>query len=185
MAHFAIFPLFLVLPFPSSGTGETVLRPEEVSRQVDSYFDSVWEREGIRASKASSDAEFLRRVSLDITGVIPKPDAVLEFLRSRDRDKRTKKIDELLADPYYVRHWARIWENLIVGRDGQRRFQAIYRTASRPWLKNVFEKNMPYDDFVRDEHRSKWGVGEWTDDTAAVVLTVRLLIGGPGPGACT
>ncbi len=190
MAHFAIFPLFLVLPFPSSGTGETVLRPEEVSRQVDSYFDSVWEREGIRASKASSDAEFLRRVSLDITGVIPKPDAVLEFLRSRDRDKRTKKIDELLADPYYVRHWARIWENLIVGRDGQRRFQAIYRTASRPWLKNVFEKNMPYDDFVRElitakgstadngatVFVSKWGdtVANVTGRTASLFMGVRV-----------
>ncbi len=184
------FPVFLVFPYPSDGsdrTGESATPPEEVSRQVDDYFDSVWDREGIRSSGDSSDAEFLRRVSLDIGGVIPQSDEVLDFLRSRDRDKRAKKIEELLGGEYYVRHWARLWGNLIIGRDGQRRFQAIYRGASRPWLKEVFKKNMPYNEFARalitasgstQDNGAAVFVSKWGDTVANLTgTTTKLFMG--------
>jgi hypothetical protein len=182
-----VFPLFLLCPFPSSGTGEGATPPEEISRQVDDYFDAVWQREGVRPSADSSDAEFLRRVSLDIGGVIPKSEEVLDFLRSRDRDKRTKKIEKLLASEYYVRHWARLWGNLIIGRDGQRRFQVIYRNASRPWLKEVFQKNMPYNDFARalitasgstQDNGAAVFVSKWGDTVANITgTTTKLFMG--------
>ena len=59
----------------------------------------------IPASPLSSDAEFLRRVCLDLTGTLPPPDRAREFIASRDPRKRTKLIDALLDSPEYVDYW--------------------------------------------------------------------------------
>ena len=56
-------------------------------------------------SPPASDAAFLRRVSLDLTGEQPTPEQVREFLADNDPDKRVKLVDELLASPDFVRFW--------------------------------------------------------------------------------
>jgi hypothetical protein len=55
---------------------------------------------------AASDADFLRRVYLDLTGVIPTSDQARAFLADSSPDKRAKLIDELLASPQYVANLA-------------------------------------------------------------------------------
>ncbi len=61
---------------------------------------------GIPASGLASDAEFLRRVTLDVIGTLPAPHEVRTFLADRAQDKRAKKIDELLAHPMHAALWA-------------------------------------------------------------------------------
>src|SRR5258706_7907073 len=64
----------------------------------------VYERHtklGILPSQTCSDAEFLRRTSLDAIGALPTAEEAEDFLRSRDPDKRVKAIDRLLAEPRY------------------------------------------------------------------------------------
>ena len=53
----------------------------------------------------SGDSEFLRRVCLDLTGTLPPPERVREFLASADPRKREKVIDALIASPEYVDYW--------------------------------------------------------------------------------
>lgn len=60
---------------------------------------------GIVPSALCTDEEFLRRVSLDITGTLPTPEEVRAFLKDRSADKRGKKIDELLERPGYWTWW--------------------------------------------------------------------------------
>ena len=72
---------------------------------IDDFVFGKLSRFQIPASQLSSDAEFLRRVCLDLTGTLPPPGRVREFIASRDPRKRTKLIDALLDSPEYVDYW--------------------------------------------------------------------------------
>ena len=72
---------------------------------IDDYIFDKLSRFHIPPSPLSSDAEFLRRVCLDLTGTLPPPGRVREFLASRDPQKREKLIDILLDSPEYVDFW--------------------------------------------------------------------------------
>src|SRR5262245_4499485 len=68
----------------------------------------------VEASPLADDAEFLRRVYLDIIGVIPPADKAAAFLSSTEADKRAKLIDELLGNSQYGKHMADTWHRLLV-----------------------------------------------------------------------
>src|SRR5206468_2351389 len=68
---------------------------------VDAEVEAAWKREKVKAAAPAADAEFLRRVSLDLTGVVPSFEEAAAFLDSKDSDKRAKLIDQLLADPRF------------------------------------------------------------------------------------
>ena len=72
---------------------------------IDEYVFGKLSRFQIPASPLSSDAEFLRRVCLDLTGTLPPPGRAREFIASQDPQKRTKLIDALLDSPEYVDYW--------------------------------------------------------------------------------
>ncbi len=106
-----------VIAFYDNGVAATqVLRP--VSEQVGPRYPEVAQRTeidrlivtklkklGIVPSELCTDAEFLRRLSLDMTGTLPTPEEVEAFLNDDSPDKRQRKIDELLSRPTYAAWW--------------------------------------------------------------------------------
>ncbi|HZL71949.1 MAG TPA: DUF1549 and DUF1553 domain-containing protein [Planctomycetota bacterium] len=101
----------------------------------------------LTAAGPADSSEFLRRVTLDITGTIPTLEQVEKFLKDGSSDKRTKLVDELLASEKYADHMASIWSGLLVG-NGEGRAQAS-RLAVQKTMKDHFAKNMPFDEFAR------------------------------------
>src|SRR4051812_498854 len=71
--------------------------PREVAATVDAAFDASWQSAKVTPAPVADDAEFLRRVCLDITGRLPSAKRAAAFLDSKDADRRAKLIDELLA----------------------------------------------------------------------------------------
>ena len=72
----------------------TVTPTRQVSsstKHLDRHINTVLKREGIQPSGISGDTEFLRRVHLDLTGTIPTPEEVLNFLKDGSATKRQKK----------------------------------------------------------------------------------------------
>ncbi len=122
---------------------------EPLRNVIDSEITAALEREKIDSAKASSDSEFLRRVHLDLVGVIPTVDETITFLDSKDANKRDKLIDKLLADPRFARHQADVWDMVLFGRNPPG-FETQRREGFQTWLRSRFEKNVPYDDWVRD-----------------------------------
>jgi hypothetical protein len=119
-----------------------------VSAAIDRELNKRLAQEKILASPAASDAEFVRRVYVDITGRIPTAEQAAAFLDSKDPDKRRKLIDELLASPHYGTHFGIIWSDLIVKRDDANR---VLDTASfKKWLATSFNENRGWDKIVRD-----------------------------------
>src|SRR5687767_2118199 len=84
-----------------------------LSDRVDQAISAKLKEEQVPASPRADDAEFLRRVCLDITGVIPSAERAKAFLDSSDADKRAKLIDELLASKDYGKRMADLWQDLL------------------------------------------------------------------------
>jgi hypothetical protein len=95
----------------------------------------------------AADAEFLRRVTLDLTGTIPTADEVRAFLADRDPAKRTKLIDRLLASPGYARRMADHFDVVFMERRGGNK---VAQAAWQEFLRESFAANKPYDQLVRE-----------------------------------
>jgi hypothetical protein len=126
----------------------TVQSPAELAERIDEHLNAKLTAEKVPASPRCDDAEFLRRVSIDILGVIPPPEKVLAFLANTDPNKRTKLIDELLASPRYGDHQADVWTRLIIPKDSNNRF--LKPAQLRDWLAKSFNENKPWNQLVTD-----------------------------------
>lgn len=113
---------------------------------IDQEVNKRLSAEGIKASPKSEDTEFLRRVYLDLVGVIPTPDKVEAFLKSTDAKKREKVIDELLADPRFGNSIAEAWSGLMIPRESNNR--RLDHTPLQKWLAEEFNKGTPINKLV-------------------------------------
>src|SRR5262249_47781757 len=95
------------------------------------------------ASARGDDAEFLRRIYLDLAGRIPSVQEARAFLQDNADDKRTKLVDRLLAGPDYPRRMAEQFHIMFMERLGDNPDWSKYLLSS-------FEKNKPFDEMTRE-----------------------------------
>lgn len=139
----------------------TVLNPREgfewtalpQNNYIDELVDAKLERLRIQPSPPATDAEFLRRVTLDLTGKLPQPDEVRAFLADSSKDKRAKKIDALIGSPAYVDYWTLKWGDLL--RSNRKFLSDKGMWEFRDWIRQSVASNKPYDVFVRELLTSK------------------------------
>jgi hypothetical protein len=115
---------------------------------IDELVDEKLKQVKILPSDLCSDAEFIRRVSFDLTGLPPQPAEVRAFLADTrpQRVKRDELVDRLVGSAEYVEYWTNKWADLLqVNRKylGERGAQAL-----RSWIRQAVSTNMPYDKFV-------------------------------------
>jgi hypothetical protein len=118
------------------------------------------------------DATFLRRVTLDFAGRIPKPDEVVAFLADTDPDKRSQVIDHLLNGPEYPVRMAELFHVLLMERRGD-------DPKWHAWLEQSFKVNKPWDQLVREIVRADYRSEE--NRSASFFYTKRLEKSGEMP----
>ncbi|HVS38365.1 MAG TPA: DUF1553 domain-containing protein [Gemmataceae bacterium] len=109
-------------------------------------------------SDVADDAEYLRRVYLDVIGTLPTADEARRFLDDRRPDKRARLVDELLERPEYADYWALQWSDLLrVDRQalGPKRAYAYYK-----WIHEEVAANQPLDEFTRSIVTAEGPLGE-------------------------
>ncbi|MBI2194663.1 MAG: DUF1553 domain-containing protein [Planctomycetes bacterium] len=116
------------------------------SRKIDEHVNAELKRRQFMPAKDAEDAEFLRRLSLDLTGTIPPAEEVVSFLKDRDPKKREMKIDEYINHPLFAENLAVIWANLLLSRSSE----ASDRGMMENYLRDCFITNKPYDAMVRE-----------------------------------
>ena len=129
-------------------TGFTWQQPETWGR-IDELVAAKWQRMKIQPSGLCSDADYLRRIYLDLTGLPPSAEEVRAFLADTQpvRAKRDAVVDKLIGSPEYIDHWTNRWATLLevnskfLGGEGARNFRA--------WIRQEIAANTPYDQFVR------------------------------------
>lgn len=123
------------------------VRVASVVARIDRRIDSGLTIGGIEASPSADDAEWIRRVHLDLVGRIPDVQSVKAFLNDKTEDKRAQLVDRLLDDVGFVRHQATVWTNLLVGRSELRE---VNQAAVEKFLRNGFAANRGWDTMVAD-----------------------------------
>jgi len=128
---------------------------------IDDFIFGQIERDGIPHAPLATDVEFFRRVHLDLTGRIPEPEAVQEFLASPDPQKRDKLVEALVGSEAFLARWTYWFGDLAgtnsnrIGTDGRNLF---YR-----YTYDSFHLNRPYNELVEDllttQATSNWYVG--------------------------
>ena len=107
---------------------------------------------GIVPSELADDATFLRRVSLDLTGTLPTPQEVEQFLASDLEDKRSRKVEELLESPAYAAWWTTKLCD-YTGNNSQQLTNTlpVRGQAEKDWYNWIYKRvddNTPYDELV-------------------------------------
>ncbi len=122
---------------------------------IDELVDAKLRRLKIQPSSPATESEFLRRVMLDLTGKLPEPDQVREYLADASADKRARKIDELIGSPEFVDHWTLKWGDLL--RSDRTFLSDKGMWEFRDWIRQSIASNKPYDVFVRELLTAKGG----------------------------
>ena len=158
-----------------------------LTKLIDLHINKNLTAAKLTPSEKTSDAEFLRRVALDITGVTPSLEQTKAFLESTDPLKRAKWIDELLASSNYSQHQADIWTGLMYPIDSDNRF--VNKEPLTKWLKESFHANKPWNTMVneivvatgdQDTHgevtyyMANRGVDKMTDSIGKLFLGIQL-----------
>ncbi len=126
-----------------------VWKPVEGQGVIDSLVYDKLKQVKVLPSDLCTDAEFVRRVYLDLTGLPPQPEQVRAFLHDTrpSRFKRDELIDKLIGSPDFIEHWTNKWADLL---QVNRKFLGDKgATAFRGWIRKSVAENMPYDKFAR------------------------------------
>lgn len=117
---------------------------------IDSLVNAKLQRMKILPSGLADDAEFLRRVSLDIAGVPPTIEEVLAFVNdpTESEIKRSAMIEKLLDSPMYVEHWTLKWSDLLLNRRKTVTERGVW--SFRNWIRQSVAANKPYDQFAAE-----------------------------------
>jgi hypothetical protein len=126
-------------PFDDAGSGSGNL--------IDRYIYADLQANNITPADKTTDYEFVRRVTLDVTGRIPTPDRVTRFIQSTDSNKRTALIDELLAAPEWTDKWTMYFGDLYKNTASavQVRIQVEGRNAFYKYIHDSLAANKPYN----------------------------------------
>jgi hypothetical protein len=117
---------------------------------IDEFILSKLRRFHLIPSPLADDGEFLRRVCLDVTGTLPPPNRVREFLPGKDSLKREKLLEILFQSPEYVDYWtfrfADLFRVALFPSGGNAKFSRFYWE----WLRKQIAENRPYNDIARE-----------------------------------
>ncbi len=111
---------------------------------IDKDLREAWASASIKPSPMATDPEFMRRAYLDVLGRTPNITEAKAFLSSKDKGKRAKLVEYLLAHPDYEKNFANIWKVILIGRQNQG--QDVSEKALRDWLRRQFADNRPWNE---------------------------------------
>src|SRR5205823_9247095 len=111
------------------------------------------EKERLKPSPEADKATLLRRVSLDLTGLLPSPQEVQEFVSDSRPDAYEKVVDRLLASPHYGERWGRHWLDVAryADSDGYTIDGPRQMWKYRDWVIDALNRDVPFDQFVIEQ----------------------------------
>lgn len=163
----------------SSGT-PLALQPSapesDASHLVDAFLADYRLERGLQAGTALDDASFVRRVHLDVIGLLPTPAALRHFCADKAPGKRGALVESLLADDQgYAEHWISFWNDVLRNDFQGTGYIDGGRAQITGWLYDALARNVPYDQLVRELIAPTDGASEgfikgivWRGDNALV-----------------
>ncbi len=123
----------------------TPLTAEEIDRLIARELQAA----KVPTSPRTTDEQFLRRVTLDVTGRLPTARQVAEFVADADPAKRARVIDRLLDSDDYARHWARYWRSVISAKVTANVFGQRLARPFETWMTGQLKENKSWAEVAR------------------------------------
>jgi hypothetical protein len=147
-----VMSAFAANAMPSAPGGSRTDTLQHIGNNIDKYLFKAMSDAGVAPAPATTDYEFVRRVTLDLTGRTPTADAVTSFVNDVSFDKRAKLVDALLATPEWVDKWT-IWfgdllQNNSRNTQMQRNIQGV--VAFNNYIRDSLTSGKPYDQMARE-----------------------------------
>jgi hypothetical protein len=153
--------------------GELCKAEEPVAAAIDRLVTAAQTRDKVRAAPLADDAEFIRRLYLDLIGRIPTREEAQRFCGSKDASKRDKLIDILLSSGELAKHWRENFHVLLMGGPA-----FTGNPEWRGWLETALRQNKGWDVMAREMLRAR--ADEPENEGASQFLLSRFAQGGSG-----
>lgn len=121
-----------------------------INNNIDRFIIAGLRERQLEPTGEISDREFLRRVTLDITGRIPTPELTAEFFNLPVESRRGTIIDRLLDSPDWADHWVGYWQDVLAENPGLTKPELNNSGPFRWYLYEAFQDNKPFDRFVTE-----------------------------------
>jgi hypothetical protein len=140
-----ICPILALVAFvlgPSRTTADELLpRHLPLEQAIDAYIDAQIQEAGAQAAGQVGDAQFIRRLTLDLAGRIPTLEETRTFVASTKPDKRVELVERLMNSPAFVRHQATEFDTMLMNGT---------RGSVRPYLLAALTEGRSWDRIYRD-----------------------------------
>ncbi len=128
--------------------------PKGSANPIDAFILAKLEAKGLKAAPPVDKRALIRRATYDLTGLPPAPDEIDAFLQDESPEAFAKVIDRLLASSAYGERWGRHWMDVVryadtAGDNSDYPIPQMYRY--RNWIIDAFNRDLPYDEFVRQQ----------------------------------
>jgi hypothetical protein len=125
-----------------------------VANPIDSFIAAKHVEKGLTPAEPADRRVLIRRLSLDLLGLPPKPDEVAAFVGDKSPQAFEKLVDRYLASPHYGERWGRHWLDVARWAESEGYESNHPRTTAwryRDWVIEAFNSDKPYDQFVRQQ----------------------------------
>jgi hypothetical protein len=158
-------------------TPNSVLDAQALAAHIDQLLASRWAAQAVKPAALAEDAEFLRRVYLDLAGRIPPVREVDDFLKDTRADKRQRLVERLLDSPRYVKHFTDVWRSLFLPPNNNQGMPIAVR-GFESWLQARLRQNTPYNVMVQElltasasmSMRPRSQRGSYTDEVTPIAF---------------
>ncbi|MCS7045385.1 MAG: DUF1549 and DUF1553 domain-containing protein [Gemmataceae bacterium] len=117
--------------------------------ELDRLVNEQLKKANVGPAPLTTDEQFVRRVWLDLTGRLPKPTDLKEFLADQSPDKRARLVDKLLATDDFARHWALYWRDVIMSKITDQR-TLLFAGHFENWMTDQLKANRKWSDITRE-----------------------------------
>jgi hypothetical protein len=156
----------------------TVKATDRIRNSIDNFIQARLEAEGLTPAPEADRRSYARRVTLDLTGLLPTPEDVDAFVADPSPDAYEKLVDRLLASPAYGERWGRHWLDVARFAESHGYEMNTLRTNAWPYRDYViraFNDDRPFPRFVREQLAGD----AISPGNAAVEAATGFLVGGP------
>ena len=127
-----------------------VASEESVHNDIDRFVQVRLEEAGVRPMPLTTDIEFLRRLSLDVIGVIPTADELRAYIEDPPERRRQRAIERLLSHPGWADHWVPYWQDVLAENPSILKPDLNNSGPFRWWLHQAFSDDLPFDRVVTE-----------------------------------
>src|SRR5262245_41039547 len=121
-----------------------------LAARIDKHLAAGWIAAKVEPAPLADDAEFLRRIYLDLAGRIPSVTEARDFLKDAAPDKRERLVERVLGGPRYVTHAANTWRARLLPETSASQQARFLAPGFETWLREKLSQNAGYDAMVRE-----------------------------------